>query len=92
MSHGGDGNLDRKEVLDGNNHDDKEVKKSPSEANEENKEDEGVTMMLGWHTTAAESSPLTIVKKEEMFLRLGFSQVVAQKPVESRDSVPMNPC
>ena len=41
--------------------------------------------MLGRHALAAESTPLTIVKEmEEMFLRLGFNQTVAQKLVEDQ--------
>ena len=56
---------------------------SPNEANKEKEEDKDATLVLCNCLSAVECPPL-IVKDEmqEMFLRLCFSQTLAQKLVE----------
>ena len=70
---------------DGDDHDKKEDKESSIGANKQKTEDDVVTVMLGRCTPAAESPPLTIIEEvEEMFLRLGFSQMVAPKLLDDQ--------
>ena len=93
-SHGGNDDQDRQEVPehpDGDNHD-VEDKESPSETNKEKEADEVVTEMLGRCTPTEESLPLIIIKeKDEMFIRLGFSQTVTKKLVDDQRIDPHRP-
>lgn len=86
--HGGDGKGDGQEVLkcpDSEKHDIEEDEESPNGANKKKEEDEVVTVMLQRCTPAAESPPPTIFKEiEEIFVRLGFNQMIAQKLVEDQ--------
>ena len=88
LSCGGNGNWDRLEVPehhDSDDHDAKEDKKPLSGVNKEKEEHEAVTVMTGRHAPAAKSLPPMIVKEiKAMFLRLGFSQTVAQKLVDDQ--------
>ena len=55
------------------------------QADEQKKEDEAVTALPVACAPAAPSLPPTIIKEvKEMFLRLGFSQVVVLKLVEDQ--------
>ena len=85
LSYWCDGNQDRQDVPECPDSDDcdvEEVKESPSGTNNE-KEEEVINVMLGRCAPAAECPPLTIVEEiEEMFVRVGFSQMVAQKLVD----------
>ena len=88
LSHWGDSNQDRQEVPqhpDGDNHYMEEDKESPSRANNHKEEDEVETVSLARYMPDTEKIPLTIVKEmEEMFLRLGFIQIMAMKLVDDR--------
>ena len=83
LSHGGNGNQDGQNVLKhpfGDDHDAKDDKKYLSETNKEGEEVDAVTAVHGQHTSAAASlTPTIITEMEEIFLRLGFTQTVAQK-------------
>ena len=84
-SWGGDSNQDGQEGSkhpDGDNHDMEEDKDSQSGANKEKKEENVDTVAQSSHALATESPPLIVKEMEEMFLSLGFIQVVAQKLVE----------
>ena len=60
-------------------------KEPPSGANKEKEKEEAVTVTLGRHAPATESSSLTIIEEiEEMLLRLGFGQTVAQKLMDDQ--------
>ena len=82
----GDGNQDKHEILkcpDGDEHDGNNCEVSLSGASKVKEEDKVVTVVLGSHTPAVESPPLAIEDKmPQMFLKLGFSQMVDQKLVE----------
>ena len=70
---------------DSDNCDGEEDEKSLSGENEEKEENEVDTVMLGRCTSATECPHLTVeIEVQEMFLRLEFSQVVAQKLVETK--------
>ena len=83
LSCGGDDDQDRQEVpkhQDSNKCDIEEDEESPSGTNKDKEENKVVTVMLGRCAPAPKSLPLIIIKEmEEMFLRLGFSETVAQK-------------
>ena len=85
---GGDSNQYGQEVPkhpDGDVLEEKEDEKPLSGATkkEEKDEDKVVTVTLGICAPATDSPPTMIVKEmEEMFLRLDFSQTVAQKLVD----------
>ena len=87
-SFGGDGKRTRQEVPEctsDDDHKDEGDKKPSSEADNQAEEEEAVEVPLAACTPAAPSPPPTITKEmEEMFLRLGISQVVVLKLVEDQ--------
>ena len=88
LSHGGDGNQDGQDVhghLEDDNHSYNEVKEPPSDSNKEKNDDLIHTIMIGNHMPAIEYLPLTINDEIKiMFLTLGYSQAMGQKPVEDQ--------
>ena len=60
-------------------------KESPNGADEEKEEEKVATVVLGYFIPTVEIPPLVIKDEmQEMFLRLGFSQTIAQKLVEDQ--------
>ena len=88
LSHWGDSNPARQEILEcpsDDNYKNHGDKKSSSEFNNQGKEDEAVKAPLTACTPTMPSPPPTIIKEiEEMFLALGYSQVVVLMLVEDQ--------
>ena len=88
LSHGDNGNQDGQEIhkwQEIDNHDGNKYEESQSGANKEKNQYKVTTIVLGNCMPAAES-PLLTVKNEmkDMLIRLGLSQMVAQKLVEDQ--------
>ena len=89
LSHWGNSKQDKQEMPkhpDGHGHDGKKEKECTSGGNKEKEVDEVATVMLGSHALATECPSLNIkIEMQEMFFRLGFIQVVAQKVIGDQE-------